>query len=710
MIYSRRGTRLMAESSLLGLVVGLLVVGPWIGNGYLLLLDWVSGPNQTLTPGVYGLSGSALDAMPFRLATQAVRNMVGPAATAWLIILVFFPLAAGGIAAATRGSRWRVYPAVILFICNPFVVDRVRAGHVSVLLALALLPWIFTSAVHARKQGKWFAVRPALWYSLAMAISPHAAWLGGVTLIMVMLLPRPGWRDLVRTLQTVLTAGLVYGYALVLWLTGSKTLDVTDRDLQAYATHQGPGGLMATVLSLQGFWRESGADWEPAVSGWVVLPVTALVVSLVVVGLAVRVKEDPLRGAPLLALTAVGLLLAAGIAGPVGGLYSFAFDHLPLFEAMREQQKWLTLAVLGYAVGFGAAVEAIATRLTHPEDQRQPRARWSRPVAVACAALPVLVAPSLLWGLGGSVSTSRYPDSWARADAVMGPGTGGVLFLPWHAYQPFDFTSQRTIATPASAFFSRPALVSDAVELPVLRSDSTSRRTAYVDRIVALAGDNALGRLVAPLGVEWIAVAKNVDSPMYSWVSSQPGLQRVEVGPELELYRVVPQGVGRVVRARNLTFEQLLAQAAVGAVGSEAIIDPATATVSVPGRSDRSGGLSQPDPTTWRVEQGEAGWVVIPAEWSPGWQVAGRSGIPTVAGTIAFDLPAGGADVVFAPWRILRPALSISVGALLLLIAAGILEHRTEARRLLGSGSAGTPLEKLPSAGPTPPDQPNASA
>ena len=90
--------------------------------------------------------------------------------------------------------------------------------------------------------------------------------------------------------------------------------------------------------------------------------------------------------------------------------------------------------------------------------------------------------------------------------------------------------------------------------------------------------------------------------------------------------------------------------------------------------------------------------------------MAGRSGIPTVAGTIAFDLPAGGADVVFAPWRILRPALSISVGALLLLIAAGILEHRTEARRLLGSGSAGTPLEKLPSAGPTPPDQPSASA
>ena len=79
---SRRDTVLAA---LLGLVVGLAVVAPWVREGYLLLLDWVSGPNQTLTPGVYGLSGSALDAMPFRIITQISRDLVGSAATAWLI-------------------------------------------------------------------------------------------------------------------------------------------------------------------------------------------------------------------------------------------------------------------------------------------------------------------------------------------------------------------------------------------------------------------------------------------------------------------------------------------------------------------------------------------------------------------------------------------------------------------------------------------------
>lgn len=170
--------RRIIEGAVLGLVVGVLVIWPWTSGGYLLLLDWVSGPNQTLTPGVFGLSGSALDALPFRLATQGLRNTIGPQATAWLLILMFFPLAAAGIAAASGGSRWRFLPASTLMVCNPWVVDRVRAGHVALLLGVALLPWLMAAARDARQRGAMFSVRPALWYALAISMSPHAAWLG----------------------------------------------------------------------------------------------------------------------------------------------------------------------------------------------------------------------------------------------------------------------------------------------------------------------------------------------------------------------------------------------------------------------------------------------------------------------------------------------------------------------------------------------------
>ena len=118
--HDRSSRRVTLVAAAIGLLVGLAVVAPWMRGGYLLLLDWVSGPNQTLTPGVYGLSGSALDAMPFRIMTQVLREAVGPAATAWIVILAYFPLAAAGASVAAGGSAWRRLGAALFMVCNPW--------------------------------------------------------------------------------------------------------------------------------------------------------------------------------------------------------------------------------------------------------------------------------------------------------------------------------------------------------------------------------------------------------------------------------------------------------------------------------------------------------------------------------------------------------------------------------------------------------------
>ncbi len=666
---SRRDTVLAA---VLGLVLGLAVVAPWVRDGYLLLLDWVSGPGQTLTPGVYGLSGSALDAMPFRIVTQVSRALFGPAATAWLIILAYFPLAAAGASVAAGGTQWRRFAAALFMVCNPVVVDRIRVGHVAFLLGIALLPWLFAALLEARRRRKWFAVRPALWYALAISVSPHAAWLGIVLIAAVALLPSASWRDLVRSAQVVLTAGLVYGYALVLWLTNTPALRVTDADLQAYATKAGPGGLLATVATLHGFWRTASEDtvrdWLGPVLGVVVL---ALLVMGVVMGFYTLLRVEAERAAPLLAVTVVGLLLAAGVEGPLGALYWAAFDRLPLFEAMREQQKWIALALLGYAVAFAVAAEWVALRVR--------RRSWVLAVPVVC--VPLLVAPTLVWGLGGAVSASQYPLGWYAANLVMGRGTGTALFLPWHAYQPFTFSGDRTIATPANAFFDRSVITSDAVELPGLRSDSTSLRTAYVDRLVADAGAGAFGRLVAPLGVEFVVLAKTSEAVDYEWIDDQPDLEMVLDTEAMSVYRVVPRGTGRVVQSWVTTYEELVSAAAAGGVGSEAVLRGPGG--QAPPVSERSGGLSRLSPTRWQVDAGPPGWVVVPEEYSAGWQVAGRSGVPTVAGTVALEVGAEPVDVEYAPWRYLMPATLMSMGVLLALIAGGLVEHRQAITRRL---------------------------
>ncbi len=174
-------------------------------------------------------------------------------------------------------------------------------------------------------------------------------------------------------------------------------------------------------------------------------------------------------------------------------------------------------------------------------------------------------------------------------------------------------------------------------------------RTAYVDRLVADAGAGAFGRLVAPLGVEYIVLAKTSELADYVWIDDQPDLRKVLDTSSMSVYQVVPRGTGRVVDAWATTYEQLVASAAAGGVGSEAVLNGTGS--DAPPVSDLSGGLTRLSPTRWRVEAGPAGWVVLPEEYSDGWQVGGRSGVPTLAGTVALEAGAESFDIDYAPWQ-----------------------------------------------------------
>jgi hypothetical protein len=600
------------------------------------------------------------------------------------MILLFFPLAASGISALVRGSRWRRHTAAAFIVCNPFVVDRVRAGHVALLIGVACLPWLMRSAEHARSSGRWVAVRPAAWYAVAMAVSPHLFWLGGVALVAVAVIPRPGLRDAVRTLQIGLSGCLAYAYGVALYLTDVGTVSVTDADLRAFATVSGPGGLLTTLLSLHGFWRNFTDQARTAVPAAIAIAALAATVVAVVAGLSRAWARERTLGGPALLVGAIGLVLGSGVTGPFAALYTALFDHVPLFTVMREQQKWLALTVVAMAVGVGVAAEWAAEAISGAG-----RARAGARVLAAglAAAMALASAPALLWGLGGRVTTSDYPEGWYQADELMeSDGSQGLLFLPWHGYQPFGFTGGRGVATPADAFFRTPALSSEAVELGDLRTSSTSRRQKYVDELVARGGADAFSRLVAPLGVRWVVLAHGPEDEAYSWLSRQPDLERVLATPSIDVYRVTAEGTGRVGARRSIPSVAALVLAADdGLLGTEAVTSTGDDDGALP--SSASGGITRTSRTTWTVDAGAAGWVVIPEEWSAGWQVSGRSGEPTLAGTVAVRVDAGRSKVEFAPWTTLRLGLAVSVAGLLLLLALGLVEHRGDIALFVGRHS-----------------------
>jgi hypothetical protein len=401
-------------------------------------------------------------------------------------------------------------------------------------------------------------------------------------------------------------------------------------DLAAFATRSdGAGGLLGSVLTLRGFWRDTTDRVASDLGLWGLL-LAVLVLALVVLGIVTLFRARTTRGPLALAFIVTGTVLAMGTQGPFGVLYELAFERLPLFEAMREPQKWAALTQLGIAIAVAGAVQGLVERTEHR--------RLSRSAAVIATALPLALLPSLAWGAGGVVTTSTYPKGWQAADDALQPDQL-TLVLPWHGYQPYSFTDGRSVATPGAAFFTPPVLVSASIEVGPLRTNSTSQRQLYLDALVAEAGGDAFANDLALLGVRQVVVARNAaPDEDYSWLDQKEGLERTLTTPTMDVYRVVPQPPG----------------------------------------ADR---VRAAGPVAYEIAAGTPGTVVLPVECSDGWRLEGRAGTCTRAGTLAFEVGSEAARVEYEPWALIRPGLLVSLLMLGVLVVAGLVEHAADLRR-----------------------------
>ena len=350
---------------------------------------------------------------------------------------------------------------------------------------------------------------------------------------------------------------------------------------------------------------------------------------VIVIGLMSMLAAGNRRGRLAVAFIVIGAILACGTQGPFGWLYQWAFETVPLFNTMREPAKWLGLIQLGFIIAMAAGVRAIQ------DWDRAPTLR--RPLAIVACCLPLTVLPALAWGLGGRVATSTYPADWQTAAAQLDPAPARALFLPWHGYQPFPFTDERTVATPAAAFFPGTILSSSAVEVGPLRSGSASTQQAVMDDLVAAGGGADFAGSLSRLGVTHVIVSLGLEDDRYAWVAEQPGLTLVDSGPDVALFRV---------------------------------------DVPVPGL-DR---LRSAGPARFTVEPGVPGTVIVPVEYSTGWQLDGAPGTKTPEGTVSFEVGAGPAEIVYAPWSSIRIGIIVSLAALLLIFIAGLMEHWADLR------------------------------
>jgi len=660
------------------LAVAGLVVAPLTGRGWVLLLDWIPGPYaQLVGPGFFGLHGGLNLSLLPSILIGVLSHVLG-ADINWLVLAALFPIAGLAVAHLVGRSLPERLGAALLYSVNPFVVERLFAGQPIILLAYAILPLVVRSLLEAPERQGVRRLTPVLWLAPLIAVAPQFSWIAGIPLLAVIawrrFSPRAlGWAALVLA---VLAASCVY--LIVPTLGHASAVNLPTSMLADLATKAIPGtSLYLTTAGLYGFWRPAAYVTPDVAAGWPFLLAAILVVAAAGAYSAMRDHERRPLAFVVLSSGVAGYFLALGNQGPTGPLFTWAYLHVPLFALMREAEIFAALVALAYAVCFAWGVGYLVGVA---------RSRRGRLASAALAvALPLAYTPTIFWGLGGKVTPSRIPPSWATANRLMGTGTGKVLFLPWHQYLSFPFTGGRVIANPAPQFFSRPTIAGDNVQFPNLETQSTSPRGAFLDFLIG--EDHAtthLGAILAPLGVSYVVLSKTVDWRSYAWLNSQVDITRILDTPTLEVWRNdVPAPLGRQVKAvrRVANFSTLVALADQPGFTSTAfeVTYPGAGPVTAPSQSlppsgaspPRAGSIRRTSSVSYSISAAPGSYVELSATYQLGWQDGHSKAVQLAEGNMAFEVSANATVARYTPWSWVLGGYIFS--ALVLLALGGLV-------------------------------------
>ncbi|WP_327095046.1 hypothetical protein OIE68_34000 [Nocardia vinacea] len=293
-------------------LLALLIAGPLLGPGYLLLRDAVSTPRSYLTDSALGLGAAAPRAVPQDALLAALSPLIDGGSIVKAILLVALWAAGFGAAVLSREllrvSTGPQLVAVTVAMWNPYVAERLLQGHWSLLTGYAALPWTALAAYRIRcsvnpdaasrkkppleptaeaapsRSGKSAARSSAVssWAALAgcfaaAGLTPTGALLAGCTAMVLV-----GRRNLLGALALLLATSAPWLTATALSGAGSEPSDPAG--IAAFAARAEPAlGTLGSLAGLGGIWN---ADSVPdSRTTPLSLIATAILLTLVAIGI-----------------------------------------------------------------------------------------------------------------------------------------------------------------------------------------------------------------------------------------------------------------------------------------------------------------------------------------------------------------------------------------------------------------------------------------
>jgi len=517
--------------ALWSLLLTFVVLGPLLtSNGYLLLRDAVSTPRSFLTDSALGLSDAAARAVPQDALLAWVTTVIDGGIAVTVILTLSVGAAGWGAARLVsvvlpRAGIPGQLVAATVAVWNPYVAERLLQGHWSLLAGYAALPWAMCAAVtiRRRRRGGW----PALTLSLAAAgLTPTGVLLAAVGALAVLAVP--GGRVSVPARVaggTALTVCASLPWLTATFLAGGGT-EADPAGVRAFAARAEPMlGTLGSLAGLGGIWNADAVPGSRS-TPWALVGTVLL---LVVVGCGVpalwRRRRHPVvvSAAVLAALAVLGPAVAATGAGLAGGEWSM--ENVPGTGLLRDTQKWVALAMPGYALAAAAGVGAL-------------RRRFSGPATVWATALiaGLLVAlPDLAWGVSGQIRPVHYPDGWQKVAESVTARDGDVAVLPGGMFRIFEFSGPVAVLDPTPRMVRADVLQTGTLVVAGGTVAGEGRRAEEVEKLLLTGADPAA---LAAQGVGWVVVEHGTPGGLGESQRTLDALEQVYGDDDLSLYRV----------------------------------------------------------------------------------------------------------------------------------------------------------------------------
>ncbi|ORV54111.1 hypothetical protein AWC02_01300 [Mycolicibacter engbaekii] len=534
----------------------LLILAPLLRPGYLLLRDAVSTPRSYLTGAALGLSESAPRAVPQDFAVALASRLADGGIVVKALLVAGLWLAGWGaarlvaIVAPEAGLPGQLV-AVTVAIWNPYVAERLLQGHWSLLVGYGCLPWAAVAMLGLRAGATGLF---GLVFFLALAgLTPTGLVLATVVALVCVAAPGDGpprWWCAAGAMAIATAAALPWLTALVL---SPGSAHGESAGAAAFAARAEPGlGTLGSLAGLGGIWNSEAVP-ASRTTGFALL---ATVVFLAVLGLGWSSVRDLPAVRPLLALAATTVLAFALLAtGPGVALLRWATDIAPGLGMLRDGQKWVALAVPGYALAGAGAVVGLRKRL--------PPAR----AALVCCVALIVVVPDLAWGVAGRVTPVHYPPGWAAVAAKINADPRPVAVLPADTIRRFPWAGTAPVLDPLPRWVRAEVLTTGDLTVggQTVPGEGTRAR-AVQEALLSGAEPAALG----VKGVGWVVRETDAQGEIGAAERTLTRLPVAYRDADLTVYRVgghapnVPTGPRRAAIAAHLVWLAMLAAGAAG--------------------------------------------------------------------------------------------------------------------------------------------------